>query len=205
MTKFKTRRDTLAGLATAAGALIVTPGRALAATATPSATEGPFYPAPSMRRADIDNDLVKITGVVERAGGEVITLQGQILDRDGRPRSGLRIEIWQCDVQGKYMHPGDDRDLVHDAGFQGFGHDITDAEGRYSFRTIKPAKYPGRTPHIHVKIRDDEAELLTTQFYIKDDPANMQDRLFRRMSPQEAASVSMDFADGPAATVNVVL
>ena len=68
------------------------------------------------------------------------------------------------------MHPGDNRDIVHDKGFQGFGHDITDENGGYRFRTIKPVSYPGRTPHIHVKLLDGNRELLTTQFYIRTTP-----------------------------------
>lgn len=204
MTRKPTRRDTLAGIAALTGGIAAS-SVAAAATVTPCAAEGPFYPTPPMRHTDIDNDLVKIEGLVTRAGGEVIDLSGQLRDRDGNPLQGLRIEIWQCDVNGKYMHPGDDRNITHDTGFQGFGHDITDAEGRYRFRTIKPAQYPGRTPHIHVKVFDARGEVLTTQFYIKDDPGNARDALFRRMSTEEAEAVSMDFSDGPSATVDIVL
>ncbi|MDP2122549.1 MAG: protocatechuate 3,4-dioxygenase [Hoeflea sp.] len=177
---------------------------AAAATATPSATEGPFYPAPSMRMADVDNDLVKVMGLIEEAGGEVIALKGRVLDAAGAPRAGLRVEIWQCDVNGKYMHPGDRRDVEYDTGFQGFGHDITGADGSYSFRTIKPTVYPGRTPHIHVKLIDGERELLTTQFYLADHPGNACDRLFNRMSDAEKARVTMVFTNGAAGPETMV-
>ncbi len=76
------------------------------------------------------------------------------------------------------------------------------------FRTIKPTIYPGRTPHIHVKVLDGDHELLTTQFYIKDDPNNARDGLFNRMSNVEANAVSMEFVQGETgteATVNVVI
>ncbi len=175
---------------------------------TPSATEGPFYPTKTMRRADVDNDLVKIMGKVQEAGGEVFVLKGRVLDADGAPLEGLRIEIWQCDMNGKYLHTGDSQDIEFDAAFQGFGHDITGPDGAYTFRTIKPVTYPGRTPHIHVKILDGSKELLTSQFYIEGHPENNRDRIFRRMSPSEAAAVSMVFveADGQAqANVDVVL
>jgi len=168
---------------------------AVAASVTPSATEGPFYPTEPMRGADVDNDLVKIMGKVQEAGGEVFNLKGRALDADGAPLEGKRIEIWQCDMNGKYMHPGDRQNIPFDAAFQGFGHDITGQDGTYEFRTIKPVTYPGRTPHIHVKLFDGATELLTSQFYIDGHPANDRDRIFRRLSPSEAAAVSMVFVD----------
>lgn len=181
---------------------------AAAANATPPSAEGPFYPTQSMRMDDVDNDLVKVTGLIEEAGGEVITLKGRVLDATGAPRQGVHVEIWQCDVNGKYIHPGDRRELDYDTGFQGFGHDITSADGSYRFRTIKPTVYPGRTPHIHVKVLDGERELLTTQFYLSDHPGNTRDGLFNRMSETEKAKVSMVFAesaDGPETTVDIVV
>jgi protocatechuate 3,4-dioxygenase beta subunit len=170
-------------------------GRVQAAVMTPSATEGPFYPTPEMRTPDTDNDLVKIAGVVEKAGGEMFTLRGRITDNQGRARAGHRIEIWQCDMEGNYMHPHDRSSANFDPAFQGFGHDITDSGGNYVFRTIKPIAYPGRTPHIHVKVFDGARELLTTQFYVKGHPANAKDGIFKKMSGPEASAVSMVFAD----------
>jgi len=180
---------------------------ASAATGTPSATEGPYYPEPSMRMDDADNDLVKVTGRVEEAGGKVIRLKGRVLGADGQPRAGLRVEIWQCDMNGKYLHPGDSRDVAYDNGFQGFGHDITGPDGSYIFRTIMPTVYPGRTPHIHVKLFDSDDELLTTQFYLKDHPGNAADRIYSRLSDAEKAAVTMVFADGadgPETTVDII-
>lgn len=203
----KSRRNILTGLASATGGLLLS-RTTLAADLTPRATEGPFYPTRSMRVPDIDNDLVKIAGRVREAGGEIITLKGKISDRNGNPMAGARIEIWQCDVNGKYLHPGDDRAVLYDQAFQGFGHDIADDKGNYVFRTIKPTKYPGRTPHIHVKVFGGTQELLTTQFYIADDPDNAKDRLYRRMSKSEARAVSMTFTQGskgPETTVNIVV
>jgi len=161
-----------------------------------------------MRTPDIDNDLVKIMGRVAEAGGEVFTLRGTLAGSDGRPLAGHRIEIWQCDLNGNYMHPRDSRSADFDPAFQGFGHDMTDANGSYVFRTIKPTVYPGRTPHIHVKVFDGERELLTSQFYIKDHPDNRRDRLFNRMSSEEANAVSMEFVQGESgleSTVNIIL
>lgn len=190
------------------GALMNRHVGAAALVKTAKTTEGPFYPKESMRLDDIDSDLVKIIGMVKQAGGEVITLKGSVKDRKGKPLENLRVEIWQCDVNGRYLHTGDSQVVSVDEGFQGFGHDITDVDGMYSFRTIKPNKYPGRTPHIHVKVCTEDKELLTTQFYIDGEIENTGDGIFRRLSAQEADAVSMRFTDGaewPEAVVNIVV
>ncbi len=203
----KSRRSLLAGLAGFTGVSTLG-GCATAGVLTPRAMEGPFYPSPAMRTPDTDNDLVKIMGMVQEAGGEVFTLRGKITGRDGQPRAGHRIEIWQCDLNGNYMHPGDDRSANFDRAFQGFGHDMTGADGSYVFRTIKPTMYPGRTPHIHAKVFDGVRELLTTQIYIKGHPSNAGDGIFNDMTRAEADAVSMDFVrgqNGTEATINIVV
>ena len=194
-----------------AGLLALVPLLTLAGPAfarrTPSATEGPFYPTPAMRFADADNDLVKIEGQVREAGGEVVWLRGRVLDRAGRPVAGARVEIWQCDAKGRYLHTGDRGRRGFDEAFQGFGHVVTEADGAYAFRTIKPVSYPGRTPHIHVKVFHAGREL-TTQFYIAGHPQNARDWLYQRMSPADRHAVSMTFAAGaagPEATVDIRL
>lgn len=200
------RRITLKLLAALPVALTL-PGAAWAARPTPSASEGPFYPTPPMRFSDADNDLVKIAGRVERAGGDVIVLKGRVVDRTGAPVAGARVEIWQCDVNGRYLHRRDRRRVPRDAAFQGFGHVVTGADGGYAFRTIRPVPYPGRTPHIHVKVLHGDGEL-TTQFYIAGHRQNAGDWLFQRMSETEQRAVSMTFAEGangPETTVDIVL
>lgn len=181
---------------------------ALAADLTPHATEGPFYPTLAMRKADVDNDLVKILGTVQEAGGEVFVLKGRVLDNSGAPLVDRRIEIWQCDMNGKYLHTGDRQAIHFDPAFQGFRHDISGPDGSYEFRTIKPVTYPGRTPHIHVKVFEGEQEVLTTQFYIEGHPSNSRDRIFNRLSDSEAQAVSMAFTmtdTGEEAIVDVVV
>jgi len=200
------RRNLLGALLGAAGAGVFA-RPAAAAILTPEQTAGPFYPTGGMRNADTDNDLVRIAGTVRQAGGQIVRLGGRVLDRSGQPREGARVEIWQCDVNGRYMHPADRRHSGHDPAFQGFGHDITDAEGRYRFRTIRPVAYPGRTPHIHVKVFAGRREL-TTQFYTAGEPANERDGIFRRLSPDERTAVLMQFSgsgDEPSAEVDIVL
>lgn len=174
---------------------------------TPAMTEGPFYPTPGMRYKDADNDLVRLAGAVRSAGGEVITLQGRVLDKNANPVSGARVEIWQCDVNGRYLHTGDRRDVPRDPAFQGFGHVTTGSDGAYAFRTIKPVPYPGRTPHIHVKVKAENREL-TTQFYIAGHPQNDADTLFRRLSRNDRKALEMQFAEtggDPVTTLDITL
>ncbi len=169
--------------------------RPAAALKTPLVTAGPFYPTPAMRFADADNDLVKIEGEVREAGGEVIVLKGQVFDPAGKPAKGARVEIWQCDAYGIYLHTHERRLDARDTAFQGFGHVVTGSDGAYAFRTIKPVPYPRRSPHIHIKVFYDNQEL-TSQFYIDGHPENAGDVLFRRLSPPEQRDVSMVFING---------
>lgn len=200
MSKINTKRRSLL---TAAALLPLTPV-ANALGLTPSAMEGPFYPTGNMRFDDVDNDLVKVEGAVKTAGGEIIQLNGQLLDTDGDPIKGAFVEIWQCDATGRYLHTSDRRAEPRDGGFQGFGRAQTDDEGRFTFRTIKPVPYPGRTPHIHVKVIDQGFELLTSQLYLDGHPGNARDFLFQRMNPTQQQQVSMRFV-GDSAQTDVLL
>ncbi len=183
------RRAALA-LSGVAAMLAARPVRA--AIATPEQTSGPYYPAPDQRPADTDWDLVKVEGALREAGGEVLWLSGQVLDRAGAPVAGARVEIWQCDVNGRYHHPrdqGEGRPL--DTGFQGFGAMMTGEEGGYRFRTIRPVAYPGRTPHIHARVVTSGRDLVT-QIYLSDEPANQRDFIYRRLGAAGQAAVTID-------------
>lgn len=171
--------------------------------ATPSQTEGPFYPV--QLPADSDADLLA-NGTLRYTRGQAVDLGGRVVDLDGRPLKGGRIEIWQCDQDGRYHHPGDGGRA--DPAFQGYGQVQLDAEGRYRFRTLRPAAYTGRTPHIHVKVRLDRRELLTTQLYVEGDPGNARDSLWRRLSEAERAALTVPFrpaADGLQAAFEIVV
>lgn len=164
---------------------------------TPAQTEGPFYPAGFP--ADMDNDLVQVRGQAARAMGQVLHLQGRVIDLGGGARNGAMVEIWQCDAQGIYDHPrqpGRDR---RDAAFQGYGRMLVDAGGRYSFRTLKPVAYPGRTPHIHLKVATADGRMLTSQFYVAGDPQNERDGIFRNAarSPGQRERIEMKLEPAP--------
>jgi protocatechuate 3,4-dioxygenase, beta subunit len=192
------RRFIFTGLATG-GALILPPGlRAQAGLVpTPAQTTGPFYPVtfPS----DVDNDLVVMRGSEARADGTVTHVMGRVLGLDGRPIQGATIEIWQCDARGRYLHPGDTGRQPGDSAFQGFGRAVSDTDGAYRFRTIRPVPYPGRTPHIHFAVAAPGRRELVTQMYVAGEPQNERDGLYRsiRDARQRAAvTVRLDAANG---------
>lgn len=174
------------------GALLVSSAGFAAArlAPTPRQTAGPFYPVELP--LDRDNDLTRVAGQTGRAKGEITNLSGRLLDVNGRALRGARIEIWQCDANGRYRHPRDSGSPL-DPNFQGFGHTITDTEGRYRFRTIRPVPYPGRTPHIHMAVFRHGDEPFVTQLYVKDEPRNSSDFLFNRIPPERRELVVAEF------------
>lgn len=159
---------------------------------TPAQTEGPFYPV--QLPADHDGDLLR-NGRTDYRRGTPVWLDGVVTDTAGTPVRGAQVEIWQCDHQGHYHHPGDGSRA--DPDFQGFGRVTVDREGRYRFRTLRPVAYSGRTPHIHVKVALGRRELLTTQLYVAGDPGNARDFLWRNLrSEADRAALTVPFQPG---------
>jgi len=160
---------------------------------TPSQGMGPFYPL--IKELDRDADLTVIRGKAGRAQGRVIHLAGRVLNLKGEPVRGARIEIWQANTHGRYAHPSDLNPAPLDPHFQGYAFQVTDAEGRYRFKTIKPGQYPSgfnhgqlRTPHIHfdVTARNDR---LVTQMYFPGEQLNEQDPIYRNLGARQGASI----------------
>lgn len=179
------------------------PQLAEAARTTPAQTEGPFYPV--SLPADTDADLLRQGGDAY-AKGQPCWLDGQVRDAGGQPLAGAVVEIWQCDADGHYRHPGDGNRA--DPTFQAFGRVQADAQGRYRFRTIRPVAYSGRTPHIHLKVKLGRRTLLTTQLYVAGEPGNAQDFLWRRLSDADRAVLTVPFqpvADGLRAVFDLVV
>ncbi len=183
---------------TALGAAFFTvPGLfAEALTLTPKQTEGPFYP--DKLPLDTDNDLLILNNAATPAVGEVTYLSGKILDGRGEPLRGALVEIWQCDAHGAYLHTQSDNGAKRDRNFQGFGRFITGSTGEYLFRTIKPVPYPGRTPHIHFKVRRGGRDLLTTQCYVKGHAGNVRDGIYRSLQDEASRqALTVDFTPLP--------
>jgi protocatechuate 3,4-dioxygenase, beta subunit len=199
------RRHVVAGITAliAAPALIRDVGAQTTRRVTPSQTEGPFYPV--TLPADTDFDLLD-NGSLHYTQGRAVWLTGAVLDTTGRAVRGAVVEIWQCDQRGHYHHPGDGGGA--DAAFQGFGRVAVSTAGEYRFRTIVPVAYPGRTPHIHVKVRLAARELLTTQFYVEGDPRNERDMIWRGLASADRAAVTAAFkpaADGLQARFEIIV
>ena len=178
---------------------------------TPPQTEGPFYP--DHLPLDTDNDLLIVNDGITQAVGEITHLSGRILGPTGSPVRNAVVEIWQCDHAGVYIHSQDVNRKPRDGNFQGYGRFLTDSSGSYYFRTIKPVAYPGRTPHIHFKVKKGGRELLTTQCYVRGDAGNEKDMIWQRIAdPRSRESVTIPFVPVPgskigelAATFDIVL
>ena len=212
MAKFSRREWLQAGL-TGIAPLVVAPWltrwdlRALergdfaqALVRTPPQTEGPFYPR--QLPLDVDNDLLIINDSITPAVGAITQLSGRVLDVTGNPIRDAVVEIWQVDHHGVYLHQGSAGREKRDTNFQGFGRFTTASSGDYRFRTIKPVPYPGRTPHIHFKVKRGDRELLTTQCYIKGEPGNARDGVLNGIrDARQRESVIVDFTPIPTSKV----
>lgn len=137
-------------------------------------------------------DLSRANG--GEAQGERILVAGQVTDEDGRALPHVMIEIWQANAGGRYDHPGDQHPAPLDPFFHGSGRVFTDAEGRYSFTSIKPGAYPWRNHHnawrpnhIHYSLFGPGfAQRLVTQMYFPGDPLLALDPIFNTI-PDPAA------------------
>jgi protocatechuate 3,4-dioxygenase, beta subunit len=142
---------------------------------------GPVYGR--MRVGPNDNNL--LAQHEGRAIGQRIVLSGRVLDSDGRAVPRALIEIWQTNAAGRYVDVTDPDLMPLDPNFTGAGRVLTDSEGRYHFRTVKPAAYPGergglfRPAHIHVSVFGTQlSSRLITQCYFEGDPLLARDPIF---------------------------
>jgi protocatechuate 3,4-dioxygenase beta subunit len=184
-----------AGIAASAMAAHVIAGPS---TPTPANPEGPFYPR--HKQVDKDADLTLIEGHTERAQGEIIRVTGQVVDEMGEPVEGALVDIWQANSYGRYHHEDDPAEAPDDPDFQGWGMVKTDAEGRYSFTTIKPGAYQvdgnwRRPPHIHYKVSCRGYHELTTQMYFAGESLNETDKLLVSVAEENRDLLVVDFQE----------
>jgi protocatechuate 3,4-dioxygenase alpha subunit len=132
--------------------------------------------------------------------GERITIEGRIVDGDGKPVDDAAVEIWQADAEGKYGAKG----------FRGFGRSATDEQGRFRFRTIKPGRVPGpggklQAPHIGVNVfMRGQLKQLVSRIYFPDEPSNADDPVLA-LVPAERRGTLIAKNAGRALTWNVKL
>lgn len=161
-------------------------------TPTAAQTEGPFYPI--VEQADKDADLTRIDGHTEAALGEVVQVEGRVLDTEGNIIPDAVVDVWQANAAGRYAHERDPNPAPLDPNFQGWAILTTDANGRYGFKTVRPGAYPveqgwDRPPHIHFKVSRRGYKEITTQMYFEGEPLNAPDRILNALTEDEQAMV----------------
>ena len=156
---------------------------------------------------EFDNDL--LMNFAQGGGspiGQRIIVHGRVLDERNRPVPGALVEVWQANAGGRYRHVNDSYVAALDPNFVGCGRVLSDADGCYRFRTIKPGPYPWRNrlndwrpAHIHYSIFGRAlVTRLVTQLYFEGDPllphcpifhsipdAGARDRLVARLDLDE--------------------
>ena len=157
---------------------------------------GALLPLPALRLGG-EADLTRIAPGRPQADGEPILITGRVLDEDLAPVKKLLIEVWNCNTYGRYSH-SDDRanpEAKLDPNFYGFGRILTDDEGRYAVRTIKPAPYIARRdinwwrpPHVHFSVIGSGLRLVT-QMYFQGHPLNEKDFIYMIVPEDERGRV----------------
>jgi protocatechuate 3,4-dioxygenase, beta subunit len=153
--------------------------------ATLSELTGPVFGHDAIR--PLDDDLTRNARINGEPLGERIVVHGRVLDDNGRPQPNTLIEIWQANACGRYIHVVDRHDAPLDPNFVGGGRCVTNADGRYKFKTIKPGAYPWgnhhnawRPNHIHLSLFGPAyLSRLITQMYFPGDPLLEFDPIYR--------------------------
>ncbi len=151
--------ESLAAMAPAADLLDLTPELPDGDDPTPPADEGPFFKTNSPKRSNLIGPGIK---------GSKVRVTGKVLDRKGQPLPNVLIDVWHADADGEYDNIGN----------RCRGHLFTDKDGSYSFETIYPGLYPGRTRHYHVRVQPAGKRILTTQLFFPEEPRNQRDGIF---------------------------
>ncbi len=161
----------------------------------PADPEGVELWAPCFGHADVAASEADLT--IQHAGeplGERIVVTGRVTDGEGRPVRRQLVEIWQANAAGRYWHQRDQHPAPNDPNFTGAGRCLTDADGVYSFQTIKPGPYPWRNhvnawrpAHIHFSLfGTDFTQRLVTQMYFPGDPLFDLDPIYQSVTDEKA-------------------
>jgi protocatechuate 3,4-dioxygenase, alpha subunit len=162
---------------------------------TPSQTVGPYFAYGLTPKGTYDwKDTFSNNLVTPDASGERIRIEGRVIDGDNKPINDSMLEIWQADAQGRYASPADKRALPN-ASFKGFGRVGTDAEGAYSFETIKPGPVPGidgkmQAPHILMAVyARGMLRQSYTRIYFAGEAANGEDAILALVPAERRATL----------------
>jgi protocatechuate 3,4-dioxygenase beta subunit len=173
----------------------------------PEAARDPYAPCPpppSLRAGE--NDLTRLAPGRRQASGEAIAITGRILDEDLRPVRRTLVEVWNANTHGRYSHTSDaGNGAPLDPDFYGFGRLLTDDDGRYVLRTIRPGAYVARKdigwwrpPHVHFSVVGAGVRLVT-QMYFPGEPLNEKDLIFMIVPEEERDRVIGRSAPAPGA------
>ena len=196
MPEAKTRRRSKSG---------TTPDAGKQGGITPSQTVGPFFAYCLTPRDYGYPEIFSNDIATDDAQGQRIRIEGRVLDGDGQPVSDAMIEIWQADGQGRYVQAAEAAARPNTA-FKGFGRSDTDAEGRYSFTTVKPGAVAGpngamQAPHINVSVfARGLLRHLFTRIYFEGEAANARDPILA-LVPQDARATLVARRAGEGGTV----
>ena len=164
--------------------------------ATTSQTVGPFFSIGMCRSIQ---ESLAAPGV----SGERVSIEGHVLDGDGKPVPDAILEIWQANSYGKYAHPEDHQDKPLEPNFTGYGRIPTNDEGKFRISTIKPGRVPDpdgelQAPHIVVSVfARGLLRRLVTRIYFPDDPANDTDFALKLVEPSRRKTlIAKKHADG---------
>lgn len=143
---------------------------------------------------ELDNDMIRNAAGEGDPIGERIIVSGRVLDEFARPQPDVLIEIWQANAGGRYRHVNDSYLTPLDPNFSGYGRCVTDREGYYSFRTIRPGPYPypnhggdWRPAHVHLSLFGNAfLQRLITQFNFEGDPLISRCAIVNTISNPEA-------------------
>lgn len=178
----------------------------MAQRATASQTVGPFF---SIGMSRLNQPEIAGPGTA----GTRVTIEGRVIDGDGKPVPDAVLEIWQANSHGKYAHEEDRQDKPLDAGFKGFGRIPTDENGAFRISTIKPGTVPGpdgkaQAPHIVVSIfMRGLLRRLVTRIYFPGDKEQASDLALNLTEPSRRATLIARNVAGKPGTVewNVIL
>jgi len=173
---------------------------------TASQTVGPFF-AFGLTRPEW-SDLT----AGGKAAGEVIRIEGRVVDGDGAPVPDALLELWQANAAGKYDHAEDTQAKTLDPNFRGFGRCATDSDGRYAFTTIRPGPVPGRgnalqAPHVNVTLfaRGLLKQLWTRIYFADQEAANKLDPLLSAIEDKQARQTLIAPKSGSTYRFDIVL
>jgi protocatechuate 3,4-dioxygenase, alpha subunit len=162
---------------------------------TPSQTVGPFFKYGLTPDGKYEwNNAFTSNLLTPDVSGDRIRLEGTVFDGDGTPIPDCMLEIWQADAQGRFADPQDKRALPN-ASFKGFGRCGTDANGSYSFDTIKPGAVPDpdgkpQAPHVLLAVfARGMLRHLYTRIYFEDETANSADPVLALVPPDRRATL----------------